>query len=102
MAFCDLLRWEWDLAKEQVNIRRHGIGFGTAIKVFQDPLAATRSDPHKEERRLRTIGVIGNVTVLVVHTVPEYDEITATAVGRIISARKATAGERNAYETEAN
>jgi uncharacterized DUF497 family protein len=40
------------------------------------------------------MGIIGNVVVFVVHTWPESED----GVGRIISARKATAHERRAYE----
>jgi hypothetical protein len=38
------------------------------------------------------------VVVFVVHTWPEPDPDTGEEVGRIISARKATAHERRAYE----
>jgi uncharacterized protein len=40
------------------------------------------------------------VVVLVVHTWPEEDPDTGEQVGRIISARKATARERKAYEED--
>jgi hypothetical protein len=46
----------------------------------------------------QTIGVISGIVVLVVHTAPEFDTITGEEIGRIISARKATAHERQAYE----
>jgi len=41
--------------------------------------------------------MVGPVLLLVVHTWPEGDE---APVGRIVSARKATAQERKAYEEE--
>jgi hypothetical protein len=41
--------------------------------------------------------MIGGVTVFVVHTWPEPDS-SGEDVGRIISARKATAHERRTYE----
>jgi uncharacterized DUF497 family protein len=41
---------------------------------------------------------VGAVVLLVVHTCPDEDD--EDAVGRIISARKATAHERIAYEEE--
>jgi uncharacterized protein len=50
------------------------------------------------EERWQTIGVISGVVVLVVHTAPKLDTITGEEIGRIISARKATAHERRAYE----
>jgi uncharacterized protein len=48
--------------------------------------------------RLRTVGRLGFVTVFVVYTLPEWDERSGEEIGRIISARKATARERRAYE----
>lgn len=44
------------------------------------------------------MGLIGHVVVFVVHTWPELDPETGEEVGRIISARKATAHERRTYE----
>jgi uncharacterized DUF497 family protein len=66
--------------------------------VFNDPLAATRRDPFPDDDRWQTIGAIGEVAVIVVHTWPEADRMTGFETGRIISARKATASERKAYE----
>ena len=66
--------------------------------VFNDPLAASRRDLYPYEERWQTIGVIGGVVVLVVHTAPKLDTIAGEEIGRIISARKATAHERRAYE----
>ena len=43
------------------------------------------------------VGLVGPVLLLVVHTWPEKSE-EGEPVGRIISARKATAHERKAYE----
>jgi uncharacterized protein len=84
--------------KERRNRRDHGIDFGTAQRVFADRLAVSWMDPHPHEQRWRTIGLIGHVLVIVIHTAPEWDEGIGDEVGRIISARKATAREREAYE----
>ena len=92
------MRWTWDETKDRANRRTHGLSFETAALVFDDPLAAYRPDPHPIEQRWQTIGMIGNVVVLVVHTWPELDRATSEEVGRIISARKATPHERKAYE----
>ena len=72
----------------------------TAAHVFDDPLALTKPDRHPDGDRLRTVGVIGAVTVFVVHTVPEFDPEEGEDVGRIISTRKATPRERRAYEED--
>ncbi len=61
-------------------------------------MAATLEDPHSDERRWRTIGMVGNQVGMVVHTWPNLDPVTGDEVGRIISARKATRHERAAYE----
>ena len=92
------LRWTWDPEKAEANRRAHGLGFETAVLVFDDPLAATRGDPYSHEERWRTLGMAGDVVVMVVHTWPVEDEEVGEAVGRIISARKATRREREAYE----
>ena len=93
-----MLRWTWDPDKNRRNRLTHGLGFETAQLVFDDPLAASRTDPYPHQRRWQTIGMIGNVVVLVVHTWPEPDPVTEEEVGRIIGARKATPHERKAYE----
>ena len=66
--------------------------------MFDDPMAATVEDPYPDEQRWRTIGMVGNQVVMVVHTWPEFDAYSGEEVGRIISARKATRHERQAYE----
>jgi len=55
-------------------------------------------DPHPDGDRWHTIGLVGPVLLLVIHTWPEAESEEAEPVGRIISARKATAHERKAYE----
>lgn len=92
------MRWTWDNNKSRANERKHRLSFETAQLVFDDPIAASRLDDTRAEERWQTIGVIGGVVVLVVHTWPEVDPVTGEAVGRIISARKATAYERKVYE----
>ena len=93
-----LLRWEWDPNKNQANRRSHGLSFETAMLVFDDPLAMTRDDPYPDEPRWRTMGMVGSVVLIVVHTWPGVDYESGEQVGRIISARKATRRERVAYE----
>lgn len=91
--------WIWDENKEKQNIRSHGISFGTAARVFDDPLSMTIADPYWEEPRWRTMGMIGIVIVVVIHTMPIQHE-SGQQSGRIISARKATKHERKIYENE--
>ena len=73
------------------------LSFETAVLVFDDPLHVSRPDLHPDGDRWHTIGLVAQVLLLVVHTWPdESDE--GELVGRIISARKATAHERKGYE----
>ena len=55
-----------------------------------------RQDPNSEDERWHTIGMARNVVV--VHTWPRPEHEMGVEVGRIVSARKATAHERRAYE----
>ena len=91
------MRWTWDGKKDRHNRRVHGLRFETAQLVFDDPLAVSRPDHSASEERWQTVGLIGDVIVFVVHTWPEPDS-GGEEIGRIISARKATAHERKVYE----
>jgi uncharacterized DUF497 family protein len=86
-----------DADKAAANRVKHGLSFETAVLVFDDPLHASKPDPHPDGDRWHTIGLVGPVLLLVVHTWPEGSE-EGEPIGRIISARKATAHERRAYE----
>src|SRR3546814_321212 len=93
------MRWMWDVAKAEINRRKHKVSFETALLVFDDPLALSIPDPHPDGNRWRTVGAVGTMTtsvLFVVHTELATD-INGEAVGRIISARKATASERRRY-----
>ena len=90
--------WVWTPAKNRTNRRDHGLSFETARLVFDDFLAVSRHDPHPEGDRWQAVGQAGSVLLFVVHTWPETEPATGEETGRIISARKATAHERRAYE----
>ena len=62
------MNWTWDDDKNSANIQKHGISFETAILALDDPLSVTDDDPYPWERRFRTIGVVRNVILVVVHT----------------------------------
>lgn len=90
-------RFAWDVNKERVNRAKHGVSFETAKEVFEDPDLITRQDREVEgERRWQTIGYPRGI-LTVAHTAVELgpDEVI-----RIISARRATPGERKLYEKE--
>ncbi len=93
-----IVRWTWDSDKNETNRREHGIGFETAALVLNDPFVVTQRDPYRDEQRWRTMGLIGNTLVIVVHTSPLGDADSGVEVWRMISARQATRNERQRYE----
>ena len=84
--------FEWDPRKAHTNIRKHGITFEEATKVFDDPMAITIFDDEEsghDEDRWVTLGQInGQHYLLVVHTYHNANEDSVTI--RLISARPAT------------
>ena len=95
------MAYEWHESKNAANRNKHGIAFEDAVHVFDDPANLTEADRDASgEHRFRTLGRAGpNLLLLVVWTLREDEndqEIT-----RIISARRATAGERRAYARQA-
>ena len=65
------MRWTWDPAKNDANLRKHRLSFEAALLVFDDPLAFSVPDPYPFEDRWKTTGVVGNRFLTVVHTAPE-------------------------------
>ena len=95
------MKFVWDDDKNRINQAKHRISFELACEVFDDPLARTLPDPSEEEERWRTMGMVGNVVmVLVIHTFVQAEGANEETI-RLISARKATPQERRAYEEEA-
>ena len=93
-----LTKFEWDPAKALANLRKHGVSFETAMRVFADPPASSNQDRIEcgEPRRI-TIGVVeGYVLLVVAHAVHNEDD--GTEIICIISARRADPKERKDYE----
>jgi uncharacterized protein len=87
---------EWDPGKARLNASKHGVAFAAAVASLEDEGASTMRDPYSdEEERWVTMGLdaLGKTLVVV------YTRRGETV--RMISARKATAGEHRRYE-EAN
>jgi uncharacterized DUF497 family protein len=84
--------FEWDEEKNAKNIRKHGVSFKMAEKVFYDPRRFEMFDIEHSifEDRLRTVGFSGLKLLTVVFT--ERDNFI-----RIISARKADKNEEEEY-----
>jgi uncharacterized DUF497 family protein len=91
-------KFEWDPAKERVNIREHKVSFRRAATVFRDPSQLSIYDEeHSEyEDRWITMGVDSSgVLRVVVHTFEQVGENLYEI--RMISARKATSREARQY-----
>ncbi|MBR3900856.1 MAG: BrnT family toxin [Ruminococcus sp.] len=86
--------FEWDDEKNQINIKKHGIDFETAARVFADENRLELFDELYSdfEDRYITIGMINNVAYIVMVVYTERDNAI-----RLISARKATNQERRMY-----
>jgi len=83
--------FEWDSAKAASNLTKHGVSFFEAATVFADPLAVYLDDGSGIGRMV-VIGTSLRERVLCVVHVERGER------DRIISARPATAGERDVYE----
>lgn len=91
----DMIRFEWDKNKNEINIKKHKISFDEAKTVFYDEEALVINDPEhsQEEERFIILGLSKEANLLVVcHCYRETDTII-----RIISARKATKSETKQY-----
>ena len=88
------VEFAWDERKNRANQRKHGIGFETAVMVFDDPNHVSVQDREVDgEQRWQTIGLVEGIHVLLVaHTLDDEE-----CVIRILSARKATRRERSIY-----
>ena len=86
------LKFGWDKSKVRSNYARHGVGFNLAKGVFKDPFAIEFLDDRQDygEERFVIIGMVDGRLLYVAYV--ERDEVI-----RIISARRATKYEEEAY-----
>jgi len=85
--------FEWNLAKAESNLQKHGINFDEASTVFTDPMFITFLDEEHSihEDRYITIGMSSPKRLLMVAHTDRNGRM------RIIRARKATNNERKFY-----
>ena len=112
-----MLRFEWDQDKDEINRRKHRIGFETAQLVFDDPHCLTFVERVEDgEQRWHAIGAVsiesGTDPVLVVvhvyrHPVDEdlspgtpREDNHGEEIIRIISARRAEKHEYRRYQEQ--
>jgi uncharacterized protein len=97
------MRFEWDRAKADSNLRKHRVSFELAARVFLDPFVLIEQDRIEDgEYRWQALGSVEGFAVLIVaHTSYEEDDAgEVSEVIRIISARRAEQKERRRYEQE--
>lgn len=83
--------FEWDENKREVNLKKHGIDFVDAIKIFADTDRIEFESTRNGEKRYQVIGSIDEIIVILL--------VYADRSGkkRIISARRASKKEREVY-----
>ena len=86
------MEFEWDPAKNEANIAKHGLDFADAEALFENDVYAAK-DTRKDygEERWRGIGKLHGRVLVVVWTDREPGK------RRIISLRRANERERQAY-----
>lgn len=86
------LRFEWDPDKAASNLKKHGVSFDVAARIFYDMDRLDRHDGREDygEDRFITIGLVGGVELSVAYTL-------RTDTIRIISAREAERHEQRDY-----
>ena len=65
--------FEWDVGKNKANIKKHGISFELAAKVFLDSKRIERYDAEHssiEEQRYKTIGMVNKVVTVIYFGTP--------------------------------
>ena len=91
----NMIRFEWDRNKNEINKKKHKISFEEASTVFYDDAALVIDDPEHSEAddRFIILGLSRRANLLVVcHCYRESDSVI-----RLISARKATKTESQYY-----
>jgi uncharacterized DUF497 family protein len=91
-----IIMYEWDEAKNKINLEKHGIAFNVAIEVFSDANAIVQFNREVDgEVRDQIIGRLdGEIIILFVVFTKRGNKI------RLISARKANKQERAIYENQ--
>ena len=91
----EILKFEWDKSKNEINKKKHGLSFETAQEVFYDAAAILFDDPDHSigEERFLIIGMIKSSKICIV----SHCYRDSNSVIRLISAREATKNEKKTY-----
>jgi uncharacterized DUF497 family protein len=90
------MQFEWDPAKDRSNKTKHGLSFRDASELFLSDVDCLEiyDEAHSvEEDRFIAVGPVRQGVIVVVFTERQEDVV------RILSARMATAKERDRYES---
>ena len=84
--------FEWDSDKAARNLKKHGIDFAYAARVFLDPYRLDKEEDSEDylEDRYQTIGIVEDWLLTAVYTYRDQNI-------RLISARRSTPNERRIY-----
>ena len=87
------MQFQWDEAKNEINIDKHDLAFEDAHLIWND-IRFTRTDDRFDygETRFVTLGTIEGVVVVCVWSQPQPNVV------RVISLRKASSNERTIYQ----
>lgn len=85
------MQFIWDETKRRSNIRKHGLDFSEAQKVFSGPTFTFEDKRFDyDEQRFITVGLLDVIVVVIAHAETEKEM-------RIISMRKATKNEQKIF-----
>ena len=89
------MKFKWDPAKAENNVRKYGVSFDEATSIFKDPLALIFEDAEhsQKEKREIVIGMSRAQKKLLRCIVVRFEDTV-----RFISARPATHGEISHYD----
>ena len=89
------MQFEWDDDKNESNVRKHGVSFETAKRIFEGPVLTWLDDRQDYgEDRFISIGVVDAIAVIVVAHTDRSGRM------RLISARPASRKERQQYHEQ--
>ena len=87
-----MLKFEWDEAKNRLNVRRHGVDFADVTDFLDDPGVIERLDLRDDygEERIMAIANVGGRIMAILY-------VERGSAIRLISARTASRDETNDY-----
>ena len=89
------MRFTWDVSKNNRNVRRRGLAFRDAVRIFEGPTMEKEDDRFDYgEIRIYAIGLVDGVEITVIYTERDNDE------RHIISAWRSAPHERRAFWQE--